>query len=211
MKKIVSVLVVILVVGAAFTGYTVYKKNSNSSISARPLSANEAEGSTIVSAQAAAITESETEAHSADGQLNAVLEEKQSGESSASYSLYSCDVNCTDKTLLFQQTLPKGEKLELPVNAWSPDNKYVFVAKKGSGGNIFLVFRASGETFSDETPFIDVSSIFAEKQPNLILKDVTGWDSETLLHVFTNSENGDNGPSFWFEVPGGALIQLGSH
>lgn len=201
----------VLVVGVTITGFTIYKNNNKSSISVRPIPSNNSANSAIVSAQAASLTENKFEAHSADGEVNAILEEKPSGESSTSYSLYSCDMKCSNKTLLFQQTLQSGEKLELPFNAWSPDNKYVFIVKKSSAGKSYLVFKASGEAFSDSAPFIDVSTIFAEKQPTLILKDVTGWDSETLLHVFTNSQDGSNGPSFWFEVPSGALIQLGSH
>ncbi len=201
MKKIALLVVVFAAIGIAYAGYNIYT-GSNEKISQRPNS-QESENSTIVSAQAAEPKIKKTEVHSADGEANALLEEE-----SGRYSLYSCDTStCTNKLLLFQTTVPASEKIELPFNTWSPDNKLVFIVKKGGGMTNYMVFRADGAAFANGEKFMDVATIFAQKQPELSLIDVTGWDSDTLLHVHA-AKDGKNGPSFWFEIPSGAVIQL---
>lgn len=100
-----------------------------------------------------------------------------------------------------------SENLSIPFNTWSPDDKYVFIQKNESGA---LVFKESGEPIVNDQIYFDVGEIFGEKIKNVTPTLVTGWASETLLIINTQKEDNTKGPSYWFEVPSKAIIQLSS-
>lgn len=164
----------------------------------------------IVSIASSSEKTSETsEVHSPDGKMNLIMEKVTENEASK-YSFFVSEIPETSRTLIFKKTLPAGSMMQMSPNAWSPDNKYFFI-KEASGSSVdFLVFNASGESFSNGAGNMDVVSIFDAKETGYSLFDVTGWDSETLLHVWTTTNDGARGPSYWLEVPSGAVIQLAS-
>lgn len=143
------------------------------------------------------------EVHSPDGEMNLIMEKVTEGEVSK-YSFFVSGIPTNDRKLFFEKTLLTGFVMQISPNAWSPDNKYLFLKQSGADSVSYFVFNASGEVFSDEEQYIDVAPLFATRNTGYILSDITGWDSETLLHVFTN------GPSYWFEVPSKSIIQLAS-
>lgn len=139
--------------------------------------------------------------HSPDGKLNLIMEKTMKENGETDYSFFISDIPETNKRLVFNKTLAKGE-MSVPKNTWSPDNNYFFLKENDDLTTTFLVFKASGEKFSGEQQYLDVFSLFAQRKIQYDFKEVTGWDSETLLHVTTN------GPNFWFEVPSKSFIQL---
>ena len=95
----------------------------------------------------------------------------------------------------------------LPANSWSPDNKYVFVQKKENGIIDSFVLKASGEPFVKTEQYLDVRALFEQHKTKYTLKDATGWDAPELLHI-TTVNGSEKGPSYWFEIPSKAFLQL---
>ena len=149
-----------------------------------------------------------SEVRSPDGKMKLIMKETTSGDNTT----YSFSISGTEedsKKTVFSRTVLMGASMEMSPNAWSPDNKYFFIIEKSGNSINYLVFRANGEYFSENEQYIDVVPLFAQKNTGYTLSDITGWDSETLLHVYSTKE-GLKGPSFWFEIPSKAVIQLAS-
>lgn len=123
------------------------------------------------------------------------------------YDFSVAEIGKGESVHLYSKTVSLGH-MELPFNSWSPDDKYVFVSENTGGIKRFYVFKANGETFSNGEEYIDVIPKFESANTGLKLENVTGWDSENLLHISTLLENGEKGPGFWFEIPSKAIIRL---
>jgi hypothetical protein len=106
------------------------------------------------------------------------------------------------------KNFPSDSAFDLPFNTFSPENAYFFIEENNKDVRNYYVFSASGRMLRNEEQMINVSKLFEEKFPHLKLIEATGWASSTLLVVNTNTESGEQGPSFWFEVPSLAFIQL---
>ncbi len=146
----------------------------------------EQSNSTPVAPPVLATTPKETEVKNLDGTHTLIL----NGDG----SIFISD----DKGRRF---LYSGTHLSLPPNAWAPDNSYVFV-KQTEPAVTYLVFKTSGEPFSDTEKYLDVAALFGQKQPQRTLKDATGWDGVGLIHIKSD------GPSFWFDVASRSFLQL---
>ena len=110
--------------------------------------------------------------------------------------------------LIYTKITTKDDVFSIPFNTWSPDKKYVFLKEtKGSTTN-FLLLNATGAPFKDNSQFINVSDVFAQKLPIYTLTDTTGWAAGTLLIINTNKADGSEGPSFWFDLSSSTFIQL---
>ena len=103
-----------------------------------------------------------------------------------------------------------AQAFSIPFNTWSPDDRYVFLTDKTASGEAALAMRADGEPFGDGEPFMNVSSIFTERNLGNTYKETIGWASNTLLIVNSTAPDGAKGPSYWFEVPNKAVIELSS-
>jgi hypothetical protein len=103
------------------------------------------------------------------------------------------------KTVL-TKSVPVGTVISIPFNTFSPDDKYIFLKEVSPSGTTFIV-PVGDQTF-------DVVGMFAEKHPDFIVTDVTGWGGMTLLVVNTDKKSGGQGPSFWFDVTSKSFIQL---
>lgn len=150
-----------------------------------------------------------SEVYSPDGKMKLLMSETIS-EDNTIYSFSVLDTSGGANKEIFLKTVLSGISFEMSPNAWSPDNKYFFITEKNGNSINYLVFRADGEYFSETEKYIDVVPRFTAKNTGYTLSDITGWDSETLLHVYTLKEDGTQGPSFWFEIPSKATIQLAS-
>lgn len=148
-----------------------------------------------------------TEVHSPDGTMNLILHAKETKEGKNSYSLYTSTISGEKQKDLFSTLGEKGEIFVSP-NAWSPDNTFVFLLKKEKETITAYVFKSSGEAFVSGEAYLDVLPFFTKKNTKYILSDITGWDSPTLLHLASSVNGKAKGPSFWFEVPSGAVLQL---
>lgn len=152
--------------------------------------------------------------HSPDGSMNLTLKIKNLENGLFSYSFFVSSLKnpsftkaTADKQKLLFSSVGKKGDIWITSNAWSPDNKYVYILKKENGVPDALIFKGSGESFADGKAYIELLPIFTKKGTGYLITNVTGWDSDTLLHVVTVKEK-EKGPSFWFEVPSTAVIQL---
>lgn len=93
---------------------------------------------------------------------------------------------------------------DLPFNAWSPDNKYVFLYKNSKNA---LVFRADGNPIIEGEAYLDLEEIYKAKKYTNSIKEATGWADPSLVIFNTLDKNG-NTASFWLEVPSKAIIPL---
>lgn len=102
-------------------------------------------------------------------------------------------------------SIANSNQLVLPFNTWSPDNKYVFLTQINAENNEYLVYPVITK---QETEPILISELFQQKVPNYKIIDVTGWAASNLLIVNTQTSNGDQGPSFWFNVTNKSFTRL---
>lgn len=143
-----------------------------------------------------------SEVHSSDGEMNLIRQKQEQNDGSVAYLFFTSDISGNNKKLIFEKTVADGVSMEMSQNSWSPDNKYVFLREEKSDSFDFLVFNASGKNFSGGKKYIDVMPLFIESKIKYGMRDITGWDSPTLLHVITS------GPSYWLDVTTKAFLQL---
>ena len=152
----------------------------------------------------------QSEVDSPDGTMQLILQMQINANNTVSYQLSAQKADGENKITIFSQTGGQGQ-FSISQNTWSPDNNYVFMEQYLNGQQTWLVFNASGQNFSDGQQSIDVMALFVKRlEPETIL-NVTGWDSDTLLHVFTQKTDGSRGPSFWFDVPSRSFTQLADY
>lgn len=142
---------------------------------------------------------------SPDGTRNVVMKTTHNKDETATYAVFSANGAGEKRNLIYAQTLSRGESMSIPFNTWSPDNNYFFIKKNN---DTVLAFKASGEAFADGSQYLDVTDIFKKRGTGYNYADATGWASETLIIVNTTKEDNTKGPSYWFEVPSKAVIQL---
>lgn len=135
------------------------------------------------------------------------LQAERQPDGSTTYLLFAMDANGANQRLIFQKTEPAETSLDLH-NSWSPDGTYVFVKEKGPGGEKFFVLQSTGTPFGDGQTALDVGALFDARKTGYVFDKVTGWASGTLLILYTKTEQGAKGPSYWFELPSRAFLQL---
>jgi hypothetical protein len=147
------------------------------------------------------VTYHESKTVSPDGKMTLVMNEKKGSET----SLWTFSV-ADDQ--IFKEALPVGVQLSVPLNTFSPDNKYVFLKKESSGLTSYLVLITNGKSISENSQALEFTPLFYEKYPDFKITEVTGWAAPNLLIINTNKLDGEEGPSFWFELPAKSFIQL---
>lgn len=147
--------------------------------------------------------------HSGDGKAQLIVRKTDQKDGSILYSFFTADGSGKIERTLFTKNIPPSETMIIPANTWSPDNKYVFLRENNSNSFKIFVFKASGEAFADKEQYLDLTSLFEKRDLPYAVADVTGWDSETLLHIHTAfKEKNSRGPSYWFDVTDRAFLQL---
>lgn len=141
---------------------------------------------------------------SADGTKNLIMSLTSNTDGTYSYKFVTEDSSGINSKQIFLTTVGAFEKYNLPFNAWSPDNKYLFIYKNDTNA---LVFRADGEPIAPNEQYIDLESVFKSKNNTNTLKEVTGWADPALVLFNTTDKNGQKA-SFWLEVPSRAIIPL---
>lgn len=144
---------------------------------------------------------------SPDGTMKVTME-KNKKNSQNDYSFFVSDAKGDKKQLIYTTSLPNSESFSVPHNAWSPDNTYLFIQENLATTSSALVFKATGEPFANNTPFLDVASLFLQHNFPSAYKETTGWDSPTLLHVMTITDHDTQGSSYWFEIGNNSFQQL---
>lgn len=156
------------------------------------------------------ITREIKDVRSPDGKMKLIMKTtKDKDKITYSFSVAETLENAAKKAI-FSKTVLSGTTMDMSPNAWSPDNKYFFIFEKNANSVDYFVFRADGEYSSEGEQYRNVVPLFVAENTGYTLSEITGWDSETLLHIYTAKEGESRGPSFWFEVPSKAIIQLAS-
>lgn len=148
------------------------------------------------------------EVNSPDGTFKAILTSQKQENDAISYTVMAEKITDGDQKYIFSKTDNAQIALVLPQNAWSPDNKYLFILKKQQDVITALVFKASGETFANGAQYLDITPIFLEKNKTLEITNITGWASPSLLYVQTKTESLTKGPIFWFDIDSKNFLQL---
>ena len=145
---------------------------------------------------------------SPNGENTVVMEVVSNENNTYTYSFYAADGEGNDRKFVFEKTLDDEKNMIVPYNTWSSDNKYFFVQENSDGKTSIFAFKATGEPFSETEKYFDVTDLFGKKETGYTFDEATGWASESLIVINTKTENNEKGPSYWFEVPSKAVIQL---
>jgi len=159
-----------------------------------------------VIAEASPSPESVQTAESSDGKIALVMSRKK-GADTATWTLTAGQAGAATKTTWWE-VLPFDTTMSIPVNAVSPDNKFLFLKQDGSDKPRYLVLTTSGEPLTQESPTIEFAELFESKYPEYKITAVTGWGGLNLIVINTDKIDGGTGPSFWFDLSGHSFIRL---
>jgi hypothetical protein len=141
---------------------------------------------------------------SPDGK-NTLLMKVEKTRNNSTYSFLASDLE------IFRKTVDNSVAFSIPANAWSPDNKYVFLKQTAATQSAFFVLSAKLSASEQNEQTANITGLFAQKYPDLKIQDATGWGGVNLV-VFNSLKNdGARGSSFWFEMPSHAILQLSTH
>lgn len=148
--------------------------------------------------------------HSPDGTMKLVMQRTATpGATESAYTFDVSDISGANKHTIYTATLPMGTELTLPANSFSPDNRFVFILGRQDNVMSAFVFLSDGTFFPDGKAYTDVGSLFRSQLPDLSIRDVTGWDDPSLLHVTTKNSDGSVGQSYWFDIWSRSFLELG--
>lgn len=155
------------------------------------------------------IPQPDTSQISSDGTKKLIMKTISNKDGTKTYNFLVSNGDGIDEQIVFSKTL--GQKtISIPYNAWSPDNKYFFI-QEGEGREAeILVFKSSGEGLDQDQKYINATELFKKRGLSYNFAEATGWASEALILINTVTQEGEKGPSFWFELPSLAIIQLGT-
>lgn len=149
-----------------------------------------------------------TNVHASDGKVKVILESDKKTDGSTIYTIWTSTIADTDKKHIFTKIEPNNAAIVLPQNAWSPDDTYFFVLENQNNTITALVFKASGEIFTNGQQHLDVTPLFVQRNSKLEITNITGWASPTLLYVLTKADSAQKGPTFWFDISSKSFLQL---
>jgi len=147
---------------------------------------------------------------SSDGTKQVIMRTTYNKDNTQTYTFSTADGSGANEQAIISKILDSTKTMNIPFNTWSPDNKYFFVQeqiKEGSTSGI-MAFKALGEPFNSGEKYFDVTDLFIKRNTGNNFSEATGWASETLIIINTTAPNNTKGPSYWFEVPSKAIIQL---
>lgn len=143
---------------------------------------------------------------SPDGKVSLEMK-KNNQEGDTFYSFLLNNEENGSQKLLWDRMV-SGGTMSLPFNAFSPDNKYVFLKEEVGGSINYFVLKTSGEEMYGDGSAFCFSDMFKEKYQDYVITDVTGWGGVGLIIVNTDKVDGGTGPSFWFDVTSKSFIRL---
>lgn len=150
----------------------------------------------------------ESSVHSSKADRQLVLRSTPGPDGTTIYTFTVADLSGGNAHVILTKTLGPGATMSLPFNAWDPTDTYVFVGETTGTNPTYLVLRADGKPITDGAQYIDVGSVWTQKKIGYSIREATGWASGTLLIIYTTKDDGTHGPSFWFEIPDTAIMQL---
>jgi hypothetical protein len=98
--------------------------------------------------------------------------------------------------------------ISIPFNAFSPNNKYLFLKYEGGQGPKRIVIRTDGENIKGDEKSVEIEKSFYEKYPDFKITDVTGWGGYSVIVVNTDNKEGTTGPSWWFDMSNFSFVRL---
>ena len=90
--------------------------------------------------------------------------------------------------------------VSVPLNTFSPDNRFIFLKEDNENKPKYLVMRTDGKNLKGDLKYVELTSLFYEKHPDFVISDVTGWGGYTQLVLNTDSKEGKTGPTWWFDA-----------
>jgi hypothetical protein len=154
-------------------------------------------------------TPTDSKTPSSDGTKVLYMRSARQTDGMVTYTVFSANASGAGEHLLFSKTIAGGA-LEIPQNAWSPDDSYIFVRQQATAADTYYVLKSGGDPFAGGEQYLDVNSLWTQRNTGFTLRDATGWASGTLLILYTTKADGTKGPAYWFEAPSKAFIQLAS-
>ncbi|OGK54756.1 hypothetical protein A3H78_05705 [Candidatus Roizmanbacteria bacterium RIFCSPLOWO2_02_FULL_36_11] len=152
----------------------------------------------------------ETIMDSPDGKMTLKMESQQQGDY-VEYSFYTSSKSVPTKQYIFSKKEIVSDSISIPYNTWSPNNSYLFLKESTPVVNDYYVFFASGKNFTDNSQYLDIQELFAQRVTGYTILDVTGWAAPNLLIVNTKANQGERKVSFWFNVASKTFTQLGTY
>lgn len=198
-----KVFVAIFIVLAAITGISLNVQNKNSNQEQLVLKSPEGPQQPVFAA-----TEDQVST-SLDGTKKLIMKQTRN-DSDTSYSIYT-QTGDELESILLSKTATGGESFTVPQNAWSPEEKYIFINGNNNGEAEVFVLKADGTLFSDSKQEIDIAALFNQTHTDYTFDEATGWAAPTLLIVESLKPDGSTGPSFWFDASTEKFIQLSRH
>lgn len=141
-----------------------------------------------------------TEITSPDGKMILTMKEEK-GKENVTYIFTLKDEAKNTQNQVYTNIVPMNVSMSIPLNTFSPDNKYFFL-KESNGQDNYLAFSVSG------TQIANFSDLFYAKHPEYKITEATGWGGINLIVFNTENIEGEVGPSFWFDIPSKSFIQL---
>lgn len=145
---------------------------------------------------------------SPDGTKKVAMKVTQNSDNTSSYDFSTTDGSNANEQHIFTKTLDSSRSMRIPLNTFSPDNKYFFIQENAGDKKSIFAFQASGVAFSETEKYFNVTDLFKKRETGNNFAEATGWASESLIIINTTKEDGKKGPSYWFEIPSRAVIQL---
>jgi len=145
---------------------------------------------------------------SSDGTKKLNMKTTDNKNNSKTYTFSTSDGSGANEQIVFSKTLDFKRTMSIPYNTWSPDNKYFFIQEHGEEGDSVMVFNALGELFANQEKYLDLTGLFKQSGNKNNFSVATGWAAQNLVIFNTTTQENTKGPSFWFEVPSRAIIQL---
>jgi hypothetical protein len=202
-KTAILVFIVLVVIGLVF-GFFRGQQPKKVPTPGLPVTNNEA---SYALPAAKADVPRETSVGSPDGKWSLKMKEEK-GKDETTYIFWTINLADSSQKEIFRKTVPTTTTLEVPLNSFSPDDKYIFLKETGLGEDHYLVLTTSGIPLAEGVLTVEISGLFMAKYPEYVISDVTGWGGVGLIVFNTDKKEGGTGPSFWFEVPALGFIRL---
>ncbi len=145
---------------------------------------------------------------SSDGSRKAMLKILDTGQNVRDFALYTQDESGSDTNLVYSKRLYGDSGILLPFNMWSPDNRYFFIKEYTPEDVSIKVFNSDGGLFMDGRSYLDLVEDFESGDYGFVFQEATGWGGYNLIVFNSENEKKEQGPSFWYELPGRSVIRL---
>lgn len=145
---------------------------------------------------------------SSDGTKKVTVKVTTNKDLTRTYDILTSDNDGSNEHAVISKKLDAKKSISIPFNTWSPNNNYFFIQENTEADPLIMVFTATGEPFADGEAYLDATDAFAKQATENQFGQATGWASETLIFINSVLPDKTKGPTYWFEVPSKAVIQL---